>query len=218
MITVITLLSFMILWLTTWTTPEVNLYAERSIHTCIHDDNSKLQLRIDLEPGSHFDISFVENTKSDCLNPYFPSIHIQASQSHDAWVHIVYTDSTALKWRIFIDAEDKDNNNSAYPFYTYEQDFYDAPLWRYSLLTKPISVWKGHVFAVKVDHKNKIIKCIGGIEWGFALSPLRLYPKAIHPKLLGEYAWHQAWIILEKKLSGYKQIYRENGATTLFYS
>ncbi len=191
-----------------WKSPDVNLSSERSIHTCIHSDNSKLHFKLGAQPGKHFEIDLIENSKPDCLNPYFPSIHIQMNDKHNAWVHIVYTDSIIPQLQMFIDAENKDNPNSAYPFYTYEQYFLDAPLWTYSLFSKPLSLWKGHAFAVKVDHENKAITCIGGIEWGFLLSPTRLRPKAINPKLLDEQAWKKAWQLLQEALPGYKQTYK----------
>jgi hypothetical protein len=152
-------------------------------------------------------VYLVNNSAPECLNPFFPSIHIQASQSHNAWVHIVYTDSKAPEWRTFIDAANVDSPGSAYPFYTYEQDFYDAPLWTYSLLKKPLSFWKGHAFALKVDHHRKTIECIGGIEWGFELPLVKLRPKAIHPKVLGRLEWEQAFQVLQEKLPGYTHTY-----------
>jgi hypothetical protein len=142
----ITFIFFLIIWLGTWKSPDVHHFGETNIHTCIHSDDRKLHFTLDAGGGHNFDVYLVGNSKPNCLNPYFPSIHIQASQSHNAWIHIVYTDSKAPEWRTFIDAP-----RSAYPFYTYEQDFYDAPLWRYSLFNKPLRFWKGHAFAVKVD-------------------------------------------------------------------
>jgi hypothetical protein len=139
--------------------------------------------------------------------PYFPSIHIKAIKLHNAWIHIVYTDAQTQKLRTFIDAANIDSSSSTYPFYTYEQDFYDAPLWTYSFFNKPLRFWKGHVFAVKVDHQKKSIHCMGGIAWGFELSYFRLYPKAILPQLLNKDDWDKAWQILEEKLPGYSQTY-----------
>lgn len=204
----ITLLCFLIIWLGTWKSPDVNHSGDTNIHTCIHSDDRKLHFKLDAGGGNNFDISLVENSKPNCLNPYFPAIHIQASQHHNAWVHIVYTDSKAPEWRTFIDAANIDSSGSTYPFYTYEQDFFDAPLWTYSLFNKPIRFWKGHAFAVKVDHQNKSIHCIGGIEWGFELSYFRLRPKPIRPRLLNKEHWGKAWQILQEKLPGYSQTYR----------
>ena len=204
----ITFICFLIIWLSTWQSPDVNHLGETNIHTCIHSDDRKLHFTIDAGGGNNFDVYLVENSKPNCLNPYFPSIHIQAGQSHNAWVHIVYTDSKASKWRVFIDAANKDTQDSAYPFYTYEQDFYDAPLWTYSLFSKPLSFWKGHAFAVQVDHQKKSIICFAGIEWGFELSQFRLRPKAINPQLLNKQDWVKAWQILQEKLPGFEQTYR----------
>lgn len=204
----ITLLCFLTIWLDTWKSPDVNHSGDTNIHTCIHSDDRKLHFKLDAGGGNNFDVYLVENSKQNCLNPYFPSIHIQAHQPHNAWVHIVYTDSKAPEWRIFIDAANVDSPGSAYPFYTYEQDFYDAPLWTYSLFNKPLRFWKGHAFAVKVDHQKKSIHCIGGIEWGFELSYFRLRPKATAPQLLNKEHWEKAWQILQEKLPGFEQTYR----------
>lgn len=203
----ITLLCFLIIWLGTWKSPDVNHSEDTNIHTCFHTDDRKLNYKLGSGEGNNFDVYLVENSKPNCLNPYFPSIHIQASQSHNAWIHIVYTDSQAPEWRTFIDTTTKNSSGSTYPFYTYEQDFYDAPLWTYSLFNKPIRFWKGHAFAVKADHQNKSINCIGGIEWGFALSDFRLRPKTTAPRLLNKEHWEKAWQILQDKLPGYSQTY-----------
>ena len=203
----ITLLCFLIIWLGTWKSPDVNHSGDTNIHTCIHSDDRKLHFKLDAGGGNNFDVYLVENSKQNCLNPYFPSIHIQASQPHNSWVHIVYTDSKAPEWRTFIDAANIDSSGSTYPFYTYEQDFYDAPLWTYSLFNKPLRFWKGHGFAVKVDHQNKSIHCIGGIEWGFELSDFRLRPKTTDPRLLNKEHWEKAWQILQEKLPDYSQTY-----------
>ena len=205
----ITLLCFLIIWLGIWKSLDVNHSGDTNIHTCIHSDDRKLRFKLGAGGGNNFDVYLVEHSKQNCLNPYFPSIHIQASQPHNAWIHIIYTDSKAPEWRTFIDAANIDSpGGSAYPFYTYEQDFYDAPLWTYSLLNKPLHFWKGHAFAVKVDHQKKSIHCIGGIEWGFELSNFRLRPKSIHPQLLNKESWEKTWHILQEKLPGYSQTYR----------
>lgn len=203
----ITLVCFLIIWLGTWKSHGGNYSGDTNIHTCIHRDDRKLHFKLDDGGGNNVDVYLVENSKPNCFNPYFPSIYIQVSQSHNAWVHIVYTDSKAPKWRTFIDAANVDSPGSAYPFYTYEQDFHDEPLWTYSLFDKPLSFWKGHAFAVKVDHQKKSIDCIGGIEWGFELSYFRLRPKSIHPQLLNKETWEKAWQILQEKLPGYSQTY-----------
>jgi hypothetical protein len=114
----------------------------------------------------------------------------------------VYTDSTDPTLRTFVDYNPKWTN---YPFYSYSNYFYDAPLWTYSLLNKPLSFWTGHAFAVSVDHQKKLINCIGGIKWGFELSQMKLRPNAIHPQLLDKRDWEKAWNILQEKLQDYKQ-------------
>lgn len=198
----ITFILFLIMGLGAWKSPDVNHSGGINIHTCIHSDDRKLHFKLDAGEGNNFDVYLVENSKLNCLNPYFPSIHIQASQSHNAWIHIVYTDSKVQQLGTFIDAVD-----FLYPFYTYEQDFYDSPLWAYSLFNKPLRFWKGHAFAVKVDHQKKSIHCIGGIEWGFELPDFRLRPKSIHLQLLNKQTWEKAWQVLQEKLPGYSQTY-----------
>lgn len=97
----ITFICFLIIWLSTWQSPDVNRSGETNIHTC-HSDDRKLHFTLDAGGGNNFDVCLVENSKPNCLNPYFPSIHVKASQSHNAWVHIVYTDSKAPEWKFLL--------------------------------------------------------------------------------------------------------------------
>jgi len=201
----ITFIYFLTIRLASWQSPDINHSGKTNIPACIHSDDKKLHFKLEVGSGNNFDVYLVENSKPNCLNPYFPSIHIQAGQLHNAWVHIVYTDSKAPEWKVFIDAANINSPLSAYPFYTYAHDFQDAPLWTYSLFSKPLSFWKGHAFALRVDHQKKSIHCLGGIQWGFELSQFRLRPKAINPKALNNLDWDKAWQILQEKLPGYKQ-------------
>jgi hypothetical protein len=200
-ITLLTILFFMLIILAiTWKSPSINTSAKVNIHTCIHNDNKKLYFKLNAQQGVYFYIHLAENSKADCINPYFPSIHIQTNKKPNAWLHIVYIDSREQQWRIFIDSQ-----LSTHPFYTYERDFYDAPIWTYTLFKKPLTFWKGHAFALEIDDINKTINCIGGIEWGFELLWFKLTPKAIPPKMLDNKAWKQAWQIIKAKLPGYTQ-------------
>ncbi|NDB85354.1 MAG: hypothetical protein EB127_22025 [Alphaproteobacteria bacterium] len=155
-----------------------------------------------------FKIKQINNSSKESINPYFPVIVIEPNLKIDAWIHVVYTDASHpynSKRKTFVDYNPK---WTEYPFYSYAQYFYDAPLWTYSFFSKPLSFWKGHAFAVSVDHQKKSIHCIGGIEWGFELSYFRLRPKSIHPQLLNKETWEKAWQILQEKLPGYSQTYR----------
>ncbi len=189
-----------------WKPPDINGKSQRKIHSCIQEDASKLNFRFQSDHNIHFDVDFVQNSKPSCINPYFPTIHIKTNGSHNAWLHIVYTDSKVPEWQTFIDSEHDATKPSPYPFYTHEPDFYDAPLWTYSLVNKPISFWKGHTFAIEVNHQNKTIKCLGGIEWGFELRLTKLHPLAIQPRLLDEEDWKQAWELVKDKLPNYESI------------
>ena len=205
LISIVALALAVIIYAAIWQSPGVNFGAARKIHQCIYDDNKKLHFHLNGAEKNYFDISLVKNTGADCINPYFPTIHIKASDTHNAWVQIVYTDSNIPQLQVFIDAE-----NTTYPFYTYAQDFYDAPIWRYNLLDKPLSFWRANAFAAKIDAENKTVSCVCGVEWGFELSFFKLRPKAIYPKLLGKKDWDAAWEILKEKLPGYQQKYDIN--------
>jgi hypothetical protein len=185
-------------WLGTWTLPDMNSAGKTTVHTSIHGDGNRHHLTLSGRRGTHFDIFWVENAEPKAINPSFPSIHIQTTACHNAWIHMVYTDSKIPEWTIFIDAQNKHTSGTAYPFYTYEQDFYDAPLWTYSVFNKPIHCWKGHAFAVTVNHDKKTIHCVGGIQWGFELSWFKLRPVAIHPSCLSQQDWEKAWQMVQK--------------------
>jgi hypothetical protein len=178
------------------------------IASCIYASPNKLSFILESDGGNTFEIFLVENSAQNCSNPDFPSIEIQTTAAHNAWVHIVYTDAEEEKWQAFIDAEDKDRVGSPYPFYTYEQIFYDAPLWTYSVEYRPLSFWRGHAFAVNVNHHTKSIDCLGGIAWGFELSACNFSPRATKPQILLESDWIEAWQILQEGIPEYKQTYR----------
>ncbi len=102
-----------VLLLINWKSSDVNHFCTMNLHQCIYSDPRRRSYVFD----DRFYINLVENSGKNCLNPYFPSIHISASQCHNAWLHIVYTDSQASQWRTFIDAASIDSQGSAYPFY-----------------------------------------------------------------------------------------------------
>lgn len=158
--------------------PAVNLKSKVSIHECIYrgkHQHSKI---------GNFKINFIENSAADCINPNHPSIHMIAYGNHNAWLHVVHTDAiepytNKPNWT-FIDAHE-----SIFPFYTFGDDFYDAPYWNSSLLTKHLHFWRGHAYPVILDHTNKKVKkWKEGIEWGFTWSLFGFSPTAILPRLI----------------------------------
>ena len=165
-------------WGITWESPNMTEH-NRSLEDCIKYSsfgpikNSKI-----VSAFQKFDVELV---KSDftCINPYFPTIKITALNSHlhDAWLHIVHSDAKEEQWRNFIDADQHD-----YPFYSFTKHFLDSPLWSYGIFSKPLSYWEGHVYSVSL--KKGKIKFLGGIKWGFKLSPFRLRPIIISPTAL----------------------------------
>lgn len=189
-----------------WQSPGAYFNSAQSLHQEIHGNHRKLDYVFSAHNDYHLHVAFIANSAYKSMNPYFPSIHICIS-SHDecdqnyAWIHIVHTDAEEPRLRTFVDSID-----SIYPFYTYGKDFYDAPLWRYTLFYKPISYWKGIAFAVRIDHVHKTIECIGAIEWGFQLHYYQIRPQAIIPRMLDLVELEAAWLSLQDILPGYKNI------------
>ncbi len=199
------LISISVLWLLkvayTWKNPDVNRNGKRNIYNCIYDGNYETIAPTSM--GQVLNVNYVRNADTACINPYFPAIHIATEAEHNAWLHVVYTDTTSPKWQQFIDTVD---NSKSYPFYTTDQDFFDAPHWRYTLFSKPLKFWKGHAYAVKVNHKNGTIQCVGGVEWGFQLSYFSTRPKSITPSALTHQDWKKDRSIFKTTLKGYRVI------------
>lgn len=187
-----------------WQSPDVNQAASSNLHQCIYKSNDKRNLKV-RSLNNEFAITYVENSDHDCFNPNFPAIHITTRPAHNAWLHVVYTDRNDIKDnQIFVDTVDPDKAPDIYPFYNLGQEFYDAPLWRYSLFSKPLSYWKGHAWAVELNRENKTIKPIGGVSWGFNLSYFQIRPICITPSALNEDDWVNDWQIFKTKLSEFK--------------
>jgi len=125
---------------------------------------------------------------------------MSAQKEHNTWLHIMHTDAKPMKLQRFIDYD------KTYPFYTLEHDFYDAPDWNYTLFSKPLSYWKGHAYAVEVNHLNKTIKCLGGIEWEFKLSHFQLHPQMIALSSLSINDWEKDWETFKHGLEEYSHI------------
>jgi hypothetical protein len=151
--------------------------------------------------GNTFQVDYIPNASTSSINPHFPVIHFATEGKHNGWVHIVHTDMKEKKWQKFVDAMP---GAEAFPFYTEDQEFYDAPLYAHSLFRRPVTVWKGHAYAVEVDHKSKTIKCLGGVEWGFKLPFFKFHPVCLTPRALQPEEWNQDWAFLHESLPGYK--------------
>ena len=187
-----------------WQSPDVNQSSSSNLHQCIYKSKDKRNLKV-RSLNNEFAITYVENSDHHCFNPRFPAIHITTQAKHNAWLHVVYTDHNDIKDnQIFVDTVDPDKAPDIYPFYNLGQEFYDAPLWRYSLLSKPLSYWKGHAWAVEVDRENKTIKPVGGVSWGFNLSYFQIRPICIIPSALNGDDWVNDWQIFKTKLNEFE--------------
>lgn len=150
----------------------------QNIHDCIY---SSYPIRVNIK---NFIINYIEHSGEQCVNPGFPSIHIQSKLPCDGWLHIIHSDNKYLSSKPngeFIDA-----SPTLFPFYTLEKDFYDAPYWFYTFFYKPLFYWKGHAYAVQINHEQKIITVVGGIEWGFTFSIFAFKPQTIRPRELSK--------------------------------
>lgn len=166
-----------LLWyILNWDSGNINLHS-KSIKHCI--DSSEYGGKVEksiFSVTSFFKINLAMSDNT-CINPYFPAITIDTdSTQHSAWLHIVHTDTNSESLKLFIDAQDDA------PFYNYNKVFSDAPLWTYTILTKPLTYWKGHAYSVNIQGNR--IKCLGGVKWGFSLSRFGIRPSSITPTSL----------------------------------
>lgn len=205
-----TLILFSILFSILWKSKDINKSGEFCLHPKNVTKNSNfnlqthdLEIQLQSESGTIFEIKYIKNAGENCINPYFPIIFIDTKTKHSGWLQVVYTDSIDPKLRKFVDYDPKFINA---PFYSDSQYFYDAPLWSYSLFEKPLTFWRAHTFAIIIDDKNKTINYIGGIEWGFELRATELRPVAIDPKLLDKKAWEADWEMIKELLPEYRKI------------
>jgi hypothetical protein len=185
-----------------WESPSLNLNCKKSIYDSIYG-KEHLTLKIN-SMSSEFDVNYVANAATDCVNPYFPDIHIATASHHTGWIHIVHTDAADPRWQKFIDSTVPPDET--YPLYTSSPDFYDSPHWNYKLFQKPLSFWKGHAYAVRVDDDQKTVHCVGGIEWGFELPYWSLRPHCLTPRALTRDHWTKDWILLENAFQGYTRL------------
>jgi hypothetical protein len=176
-----------------WESKQFNSSSTLSLQNCLNLN----QVRKTLDD---FEVSYIENSSVQCVNPYFPSIKIHTGEQHNAWLHVVHSNSSDPRWRTFVDSVD--NSQNLYPFYTYEDDFYDAPLWIYKLWDN--LKWEGHAYPVQVDHELKTIEFFSGVKWGFELGNFRLRPQMTLPELITQEDIWRDWEIFQEMLTGYK--------------
>ncbi len=134
-----------------WKPSDVSQNCMRTLYSSIHDVEHHTCDVVSM--GNNFTVHYVEHAGSDCVNPNFPAIHIVADVEHTAWMQVVSTDS---EYQRFIDA------GGCAPFYNFEKDFYDSPLWAYGVFRRPTSFWKAHAYAVFINRQEKTIECVGG--------------------------------------------------------
>ena len=179
-----------------WRNPDMNPNNIACLQKCVYQNPKTKKIKLD-SMSYTTEVTFIENSGIKCFNPFFPIIHIRINTNgqHNAWVHIVRTDSLDERLKIFVDTAKEFK-----PFYNFEEDFYDAPHWRYGVFDKPLSFWEGHAYAVKVDHVTKTITCLGGIRWGFKLARFGLKPTMIPPSSLSLDDWELDWSFFGKSL------------------
>ena len=188
---IVTICGSIILGLMLWTNPLPvvinNEICKTDIYNACLFDRAYKTYEID-----DFTITLVANADKDCLNPWFPMIHITTSQRINGWIHVVQTDSDVEKWQLFIDAIDD------YPFYNKIHQFADAPYWTYTLFSKPLTFWRGHVYPIIVE--GNIIHIKSGIKWGFTLGKFSIKPTALMPLTITLSEVDQDMKFLQQKL------------------
>ncbi len=187
-----------------WKSPGANKNSTRTTFSCIYDEKHHT---CDIASmGNDFVVNYIEHADTDCVNPSFPAIHITTKSKHTAWLHVVRTDTAVSTWQEFIDTVDQTQDPFLYPFYTREQDFYDAPCWTYTIFQKPLSFWRAHAYAVQIDCEAKTIECVGGISWGFELLEWLILPKCTVPSALTKQDWEKDWDVFKTALPEYKNL------------
>ena len=139
--------------------------------------------------GVKVSVHFVKHAAPNCVNPNFPSIHISTEAKHTGWVQVIKTDQHG-PYAHFIDTVE---GSKFFPFYSFEQDFFDAPLWSYGFILKPISYWVAHAYAVEINKEKKTLSVKGGIRWGFRLKSFSMYSETIPPQSLAFIDWKSDW-------------------------
>lgn len=117
-----------------WKSPPANYNAAPSIQADYESIHNHSHCTLDLiSMNNTFHINYIKNTDQNAINPYFPAVYITTTASHTAWIQIIYTDHP--QWSKIIDTvhPDSPHYKFLYPFYTYNQHLYDAPLCEYTL-------------------------------------------------------------------------------------
>lgn len=190
-----------------WESPDINHNSKLNIRDCIALDEKKIQI-------GDFTVSYNENSSTDCINPYFPSIHISFRKQHNAWLHIVGTNHE--NYKVFIDSVDSNKYPELYPFYQKDDnpysefasknnDFYDAPLWSYRIWHQEVE-WVGHAYPIEIDDISRSITFYEGIRWGFKFGNYRLRPQMIIPTVIGKNDIKSDWEIFKTALGGYSLV------------
>lgn len=171
--------------------PNINLTTNYSITECIYKFNYNRETLKSLD--NHFTVTYVTNADNKCINPNFPIIEVKSQRKVNAWLQIIRTDSKYPQYQIFVDTID-----NLYPFYSKSEIFYDAPLWHYTVHNIPTFSWSANLYALSIQD-NKIISCLGGINWGFNISKQSQHPqiKNITPLSLDD------WLIDKKLIKDY---------------
>jgi len=188
-----------------WESPDINYNSKLSVNDCIKLDEKNLEVQ-------DFKINYIENSSTDCINPYFPSIHISFGKKHNAWLHIIRTNHE--NYKVFIDSVDSNKYPELYPFYqksdnpysefaSKNNDFYDAPLWLYRIWDPELE-WVGHAYPVEIDEISRSITFYKGIRWGFKFGNYRLRPQMITPTVIGKDDIEFDWEILKTALDDYR--------------
>lgn len=187
----------LIIWLYSWKNPSTNSENINCLKECVYESPNRRKTVLN-SMGTALEVNFVENSASNCFNPFFPIIHIKTGAKHDAWIHIVRTDASEEYLKLFIDTA-----KEFAPFYNFQDTFYDSPIWKYGIFSKPLGFWEGHAYAVEVDHASKTVTCRGGVKWGFRLKYFYLRPQIINPSPLSLDDWQKDWEFFSKSLPGY---------------
>ena len=175
-----------------------SLLSIENIAKVIDSDPCLIKQRL-ISTETQFDVSYVKHSSLQ----YFPGVHfhVKTDDKFCTWLQVVRTDCKNPKLQKFIDSSDE-----IFPVYTYGKDFYDIPVWSYSIFSKPLSFWRAHAWAILLDKDKKTIQCLGGISWGFELSFWRLWPCMILPKSLDRSDWQQDWDVFKAVLQNFTDI------------
>lgn len=130
-------------------------------------------------------VDYIKNTPNKYKNPFFPTIHIYTLKN-----------LKNIKWLQFIKVGKNnfiDTLDFCFPFYPCSNDFWDAPHWGSIFFEPPFKKWIAHCYLIQLDNKNKTIKFITGIQWGYLLIKFVYLPKCIEPILINKKDFKLDW-------------------------